>query len=99
MINDNNLNKKIINVGFVNEEYKNFLYQNAKLFIFPSLDEGFGIPIIESYANKCPVLLSDIEIFKEVAGKFGVFFKKNSEKDLYIKLSILLSKYKSFKKN
>ena len=74
MINDNNLNKKIINVGFVNEEYKNFLYQNAKLFIFPSLDEGFGIPIIESYANKCPVLLSDIEIFKEVAGKFGVFF-------------------------
>lgn len=90
IINRKKLNEQIINVGFVNDEYKNYLYQNAKLFVFPSLDEGFGIPIIESYANKCPVLLADTKIFREVAGEFGVFYKKNSTKDLYNKLLQIL---------
>ena len=30
------------------------LYRKAETFVFPSLDEGFGIPIIESFINKCP---------------------------------------------
>ncbi len=32
------------------------LYRKAEAFVFPLLDEGFGIPIIESFINKCPVL-------------------------------------------
>ena len=50
------------------------LYQNAKAFVFPSLYEGFGLPILESIRNKCPVICSDIPVFREVAGDLVNFF-------------------------
>ena len=50
------------------------LYRKAETFVFPSLDEGFGIPIIESFINKCPVICSDIEIFKEIAENSVKYF-------------------------
>jgi len=77
---------------------KNFLYQNAICKIFPSIDEGFGMPIIEAFANKCPVILSDIEVFKEVAGKFGIFFKKNSQYSLKYKIEMVIKNNNKFKK-
>lgn len=88
-------------VLFFNNPYvqkKNFLYQNAICKIFPSIDEGFGIPIIEAFANKCPVILSDTEIFKEVAGKFGIFFKKNSQNSLKYKIEMVIKNNHKFKK-
>jgi len=50
------------------------LYRKAEVFVFPSLYEGFGIPIIESFINKCPVICSDIEIFKEIAENSVKYF-------------------------
>ena len=50
------------------------LYRKAEAFVIPSLDEGFGIPIIESFINKCPVICSDIEIFKEIAENSVKYF-------------------------
>ena len=50
------------------------LYRKAEAFVFPSLYEGFGIPIIESFINKCPVICSDIEIFKEIAENSVKYF-------------------------
>ena len=52
-----------------NDSRLNFLYQKASAFIFPSIFEGFGLPIIESLKNKCPVVCSQIPIFEEI-GKF-----------------------------
>jgi glycosyltransferase involved in cell wall biosynthesis len=45
-----------------------WLYQNATLFVFISLDEGFGMPVLESLFFKTPSLVSDIEVFKEITG-------------------------------
>jgi glycosyltransferase involved in cell wall biosynthesis len=44
------------------------LYKNASIYIFPSLDEGFGIPILEALSFSLPVICSDIDVFKEVGG-------------------------------
>ena len=49
----------------------NLLYQKASAFIFPSKYEGFGLPIVESLKNKCPVICSRISIFEEI-GKNNV---------------------------
>lgn len=49
-------------------------YKNAIAFAFPSLAEGFGIPILESFACKCPVVLSNIDSFKEIAGNAALYF-------------------------
>lgn len=54
------------------------LYKNALAFIFPSAYEGFGLPTLEAFSNHCPVILTDNEIFREVAGEAGYFFESNN---------------------
>ena len=48
------------------DDHLDFYYKNASLFIFPSLYEGFGLPILEAISKKCPIVCSDIEIFREI---------------------------------
>ncbi|WP_086476180.1 glycosyltransferase family 4 protein [Arenibacter amylolyticus] len=62
-------------------------YRFAKLFVFPSLYEGFGIPIIEALSQKTPVCVSDIPVFKEVCGDNAIYFDPKSP--LSIKNGIL----------
>lgn len=50
------------------------LYRNAVLFVFPSYYEGFGLPILESMAAGCPVVLSNTSCFPEIAGNAGIYF-------------------------
>lgn len=50
------------------------MYANAVCFIYPSLYEGFGIPILESWACKCPVVLANASCFPEVAENAAVYF-------------------------
>ncbi len=50
------------------------LYKNAICLIYPSLYEGFGMPILEAFACKCPVLLSDTSCFPEIARDAGLYF-------------------------
>jgi len=51
-----------------------YVYQKAIAFVFPSLYEGFGIPILESFACSCPVIASNISSLLEVAGDAAIYF-------------------------
>lgn len=72
-IEDLGLSDKIYSFQ-IKESELHFVYQNAQMFIYPSLYEGFGIPILEAFQNDCPVALSDIKVFKEVAGDAALYF-------------------------
>lgn len=61
------LNRLII-TGFVPEEVLHTLYSEAKVFLYPSLREGFGLPILEAMAFGTPVVTSNISSMPEVAG-------------------------------
>ena len=50
------------------------LYRHAQALIFPSLYEGFGLPLLEAMANDCPVLCSDTAVFHEVAADAAIYF-------------------------
>ena len=50
------------------------LYRNARAFVFPSRLEGFGLPLLEAMESGCPVVASDIQVFREVAGDAAEFF-------------------------
>ena len=52
----------------------NHLYLNASIFVFPSLYEGFGIPLLEAMSFKCPVVCSNTSSFPEVAGDAADYF-------------------------
>lgn len=55
-------------IGYVSDEELATLYKNAALFVYPSLYEGFGIPPLEAMSLGCPVVLSDIPVFREIFG-------------------------------
>ncbi len=58
------------------------LYSRALAFVFPSLYEGFGIPILEAFSCGCPVILSNASSFPEVAEDAGVYFDPLNETEL-----------------
>ena len=66
------------------------LYKYALCFVFPSHYEGFGIPILEAFANGCPVCLSNASCFPEVAADAGLFFNPNDAQSMQDTLKELL---------
>lgn len=84
------LEKQILHKTFKENELGTF-YKNAKCFVFPSMYEGFGIPVLESMACGCPIVLAKHSSFPEVAGDAGVYFDLNSPADLKSKIQQLLT--------
>lgn len=68
------LENKVELVGAVSEEEKYWYMQNCKGFVFPSLMEGFGIPVAEAMQMGKPVFLSDRTSLPEIAGEFGHYW-------------------------
>lgn len=56
-------------IGRVSDSELKTLYQNARLFLFPSLTEGFGFPVLEAMSCGCPVIASTGGAIPEVAGE------------------------------
>ncbi|MDR2057876.1 MAG: glycosyltransferase family 4 protein [Dysgonamonadaceae bacterium] len=59
---------------FTDNESLAELYSSALAFVYPSVYEGFGIPILEAFTCGCPVILSRSSCFPEIAGNAGVYF-------------------------
>ena len=57
-----------------NDGELNQLYHKALLFVYPSLYEGFGLPILEAFSNECPIAISNTSCFEEVAGNAAEYF-------------------------
>lgn len=68
----------IINFDYVTDDERNNLYQHATLFVFPTLYEGFGLPVIEAMSYGIPVLTSDIPIMREVGRDAALYANPNN---------------------
>jgi len=58
------------------------LYNRAEALVFPSLYEGFGLPVLEAMACGCPVLCSNVTSLPEVAGDAALFIKPEDDDDI-----------------
>lgn len=63
--------------GYVSEKDLIELYQSAKIFVYPSLYEGFGLPVLEAMACGCPVITSKVSSLPEVAGDAAILVNPN----------------------
>lgn len=81
-----NIEGRVIQTTSPTDEELLSLYKHADLFVFPSLIEGFGLPPLEAVAMGCPVVLSDIEVHKEVFGEAGLYFNPHSPEDMAYKI-------------
>lgn len=69
---DSGYNSDIIFMNYIEPKDLNIFYSAADLFVFPSLQEGFGLPIIEAMASGTPVITSDITSMPEIAGNAAI---------------------------
>ncbi|MHB8173818.1 MAG: glycosyltransferase family 4 protein [Nitrospirota bacterium] len=60
--------------GYVNMNELSIFYNSADLLVFPSVHEGFGLPLLEAMRCEVPVACSDIDVFHEVAGEAAIYF-------------------------
>ncbi len=67
------------------------LYRKATVFVYPSLYEGFGIPILEAFSSGCPVIASNVTSIPEVGGEAVLYFDPLSEDEIAQKLFEVLS--------
>lgn len=81
--------KVIFRSGVSDEEYAILLRESFSL-VSASRDEGFGIPLVEAMQVGTPVVVSDLEIFHEVAGAAGKYFSITSPEDMAKRISELL---------
>ena len=90
------LYKNIILTGYVSDEDLPVIYYLSKLFLFPSLREGFGIPIIEAMACGVPVITSNTSSMPEVAGDAAHIIDPNKTEEIYNGMIKIISddKYK-----
>jgi len=72
------------------EERLQWLYENALSFVFPSLYEGFGMPILEAFSNNCPVAVSNCSCFPEIAGDAALYFEPDNRDSILDVVSSLV---------
>ncbi len=88
--------KKFANVehlrflGRVSDEELSVLYTNAKVFVFPSLYEGFGLPILEAFYHGTPVVTSNVSSMPEIAGNAAELVDPESVESIRLGITTIL---------
>ena len=69
------LNQKLFLPGYVSDQNLSHALKQCGALVCPSMEEGFGLPLVEAAAVGCPVIARDIEIFRETSGGEAFFFE------------------------
>jgi glycosyltransferase involved in cell wall biosynthesis len=91
LVKSKGLDGKVFLPGYLSDSQVKSLYGGAFAYVFPSENEGFGIPIVEAMGYGLPVIHSDQTALMEVAGGAGLASKTGNQQDLAEKM-ILLSR-------
>lgn len=85
----NKIPNRYSHAGYISEERLNQLYSNAYALIYPSLYEGFGIPVIEAMKSGCPVIAANSSSVKEIATGAALLLDDISSSEISLSLSQL----------
>lgn len=89
-IHDTSLTQRVRIYENLEDEELIELYRHAILFVFPSLEEGFGMTLLEAMACGCPCIINDIEPPSEILGNTGLLIKIRKPVDLAQGIELLL---------
>jgi len=79
---ESGIRERVLFTGFIPDEDLPELYNAAEVFVYPSLYEGFGLPVLEAMACGIPVITSNVSSMPEVAGDAGILVDPRSTADL-----------------
>jgi len=66
----------------INDRVLKNLYRNARAFVFPSLYEGFGLPVLEAFSCRCPVIMSNASSLPEIGGDGAAYFNPDDRESI-----------------
>lgn len=75
-------NNSIIRLGYLEDDDVSALYSGAVAFVYPSLYEGFGMPVLEAMQCGCPVITSNVSSLPEVIGEAGIQVNPHSDAEM-----------------
>jgi len=93
-INLNKLHDDVLLTGYLTDAELGTLYRNALLYVFPSINEGFGIPILEAFKSNLPVVIADNTCLPEVGGDAVLQFDPFNVDDIAAKIKAVLDDIK-----
>lgn len=76
------LEQDIICLGYVSQEDMPYVFANAQMLVFPSLFEGFGIPLVEAMKSGIPIACSNCGSISEIAGDAAIIFNPRNAEDI-----------------
>jgi len=90
-IRTHNISSRVIRLGAIREADLPALYSLADVFVFPSLVEGFGLPLLEAMACGTPVIASTTPAVSEAVGNAALMFDPHDPEQLAIALNRMLT--------
>ena len=91
IINKFNLTDKVKFINYVPDTDMPAIYQLARILVWPSLFEGFGIPIIEALFSKLPVITGNVGCFPEVGGPMTTYINPEIAEDIASAITEIMS--------
>ncbi|MFC4213101.1 glycosyltransferase family 4 protein [Pedobacter lithocola] len=86
-----NLREYVLMPGYVSDKDLSWYYKHAELYLFPSINEGFGLPILEAFQNDLPVLVANNTCLPEVGGDAVISFNPYDVQDLVSKIQHVIT--------
>ncbi|WP_423147441.1 glycosyltransferase family 4 protein [Rubrolithibacter danxiaensis] len=86
-----NLEDYVLLPGYILDNELALFYKNASLYVFPSLNEGFGLPILEAFQQQTPVIIADNTCLPEVGGNAVISFDPYNPQDIMDKMKKVIS--------
>jgi glycosyltransferase involved in cell wall biosynthesis len=79
LVTELGLSERVLFAGYVSEELLAWLYSSSRCFLYPTLYEGFGFPLLEAMACGVPIIASDCTSVSEIAGDAAILVDPSSE--------------------
>ena len=84
LVHQLDLQTNVLFTGHATANQLKWLYENASVYTFPSLNEGFGIPVLEAFSYGLPVIVSEDDAINEIAGN-GALSVPSSDPQAWLK--------------
>lgn len=91
VVHAKHLDEFVVFFGAASDVELSNLYTHARVFVFPSFMEGFGLPALEALSFGCPVLVSNIGIFHEILQENATYFDPKNSTELSKTLALFLT--------
>jgi len=80
----------VLTPGYASDQDLAYFYKHAEIYAFPSINEGFGVPVLEAFHHQLPVIVSDNTCLPEVGGDAVLCFDPFNIEDISNKMKVLI---------